>query len=47
MYFEETKYVYNAIEREKELKDWNRAKKEELIKWLNPEWNDLSSTLLS
>lgn len=47
VYFEETKYVYNAIEREKELKDWNRAKKEELIKWLNPEWNDLSSTLLS
>ena len=41
MYYEVTNYVYNAIEREKELKDWNRQKKEELIKTLNPAWNDL------
>ncbi len=47
VYYEMTKYVYTAIEREKELKDWNRAKKEELIKTLNPEWNDLYPTLLS
>ncbi len=47
VYFEETKYVYNAIEREKELKDWNRAKKEELIRKFNPEWNDLLDSLLS
>ncbi len=47
IYFEETKYVYNAIEREKELKNWNRNKKEELIRELNPEWKDLYNTLLS
>jgi putative endonuclease len=47
IYFESTKYVYNAIEREKELKDWNRKKKEELIKSINPTWNNLSCSLFS
>ena len=47
VYFESTKYVYNAIEREKELKDWNRQKKEELIKTINPTWEDLSWNLFS
>ena len=42
-----TKYVYNAIEREKELKDWNRAKKEDLKKSINPLWNDLYPILIS
>lgn len=44
VYFESTKYVSNAIEREKELKDWNRKKKEELIKTMNPTWKDLSDS---
>ncbi len=36
---EETKYVNNAIEREKTLKRWHRKDKEALIKAQNPEWN--------
>ncbi len=47
VYFESTKYVYNAIEREKELKDWNRKKKEDLIKNMNPTWKDFSEDLFS
>lgn len=47
VYFESTKYVYNAIAREKELKWWNRKKKEELIKTINPTWKDLYEELLS
>ena len=47
IYCESTQYIYNAIEREKEIKDWNRQKKEELIKTMNPTWSDLSWTLLS
>ena len=30
-----------AIAREKQLKDWKRAWKEELINGVNPEWRDL------
>ncbi|MFA5211146.1 MAG: GIY-YIG nuclease family protein [Patescibacteria group bacterium] len=41
VYFEEHKYVNNAINREKEIKDWNRKKKEELTKKFNPHWIDL------
>jgi putative endonuclease len=45
VYFEYTQYIYNAIEREKELKDWNRKRKEELISTNNPTWKDISSDL--
>lgn len=45
VYFENHQYVYNAIEREKEIKDWTRVKKEELIGSINPHWNDLSEEL--
>ena len=34
-----------AIAREKQLKGWNRAKKDALIATLNPEWRDLSIDL--
>ena len=47
VYAEYTKYVYNAIEREKEIKDWNREKKEELINTKNPTWKDISDELMS
>jgi putative endonuclease len=30
-----------AIDREKELKKWNRSKKELLINAMNPEWKEL------
>lgn len=42
VHFEEFAYVNNAIRREKELKDWNRAKKIALIEVNNPMWEDLS-----
>jgi putative endonuclease len=32
----------SAILREKQLKKWNRAWKEEMINKMNPEWKDLS-----
>ncbi len=42
VYFESTPYVINAITREKQLKKWNREWKENLIREMNPDWNDLS-----
>jgi putative endonuclease len=42
VYFERFQYVNNAIAREKELKDWNRARKIVLIERENPTWEDLS-----
>ena len=42
VYFESSRYVENAIKREKQLKKWNRAWKENLINEMNPDWNDLS-----
>ena len=40
LYFERFQYVRSAIAREKELKDWNRARKIELIEKVNPTWED-------
>ena len=41
IYYEEYPYFDLAIVREKELKRWNRQKKENLINKLNPEWREL------
>ncbi len=46
VYYEAFEGIADAIYREKRLKKWNRAWKLELIESSNPEWNDLSSTLL-
>jgi putative endonuclease len=35
--------VNKAIDREKQLKRWNRAKKERLIALRNPRWEDLAA----
>ena len=43
VYFERFQYVRSAIAREKELKDWNRALKVELIEKVNPTWEDLAA----
>jgi putative endonuclease len=43
VYCEHFTYVLNAIAREKELKDWNRAKKIALIDQSNPTWEDLAA----
>ena len=45
IYFEYTSSVESALEREKQLKRWSRAKKEALIKTMNPGLEDLSTTL--
>ena len=41
VYFEETSDVEIAINREKQLKKWNRTWKIELIEKENPNWEDL------
>ncbi len=42
VYFEETSDVQSAIEREKQLKNWHRDQKMNLISRFNPDWKDLS-----
>ena len=42
VYFEYTNNVYSALEREKQLKGWTRAKKNALVSKENPTWKDLS-----
>ena len=42
VYYEHTSDVRCAIEREKQLKGWTRAKKNALIQKTNPDWKDLS-----
>ncbi|MBS4015053.1 MAG: GIY-YIG nuclease family protein [Candidatus Latescibacteria bacterium] len=42
VYYEETNNVMSAISREKQIKGWLRKKKIELIKSVNPKWQDLS-----
>ena len=41
LYYEFFESIVAAIEREKELKKWNRSWKDELIKKMNPELKDL------
>ena len=42
MYYEVTNDPRVAIEREKQIKGWLRAKKAALIESVNPAWEDLS-----
>jgi len=42
VYFEESPYMQSALEREKQLKKWTRAKKNALVSGINPTWRDLS-----
>ncbi len=46
VYFEQTGDVNSAIAREKQLKNWHRQWKLELIEEKNPEWKDLYQELL-
>jgi putative endonuclease len=43
VYFENYEDVANAIDRERQLKRWSRAKKIALIRSMNPTWLDLSA----
>jgi putative endonuclease len=42
VYYETTSSINSAIEREKQIKGWLRAKKIALINSVNPAWKDLS-----
>jgi len=42
VYFESFEDVRNAIEREKQIKAWTRAKRIALVDSTNPKWDDLS-----
>ena len=42
VYLEECSDIKTAIEREKQLKNWRREKKDVLVASMNPDWKDLS-----
>ena len=46
VYFEQTTDIDTAISREKQIKGWNRKRKEKLIETKNPNWNDLYESIL-
>lgn len=46
VYYELCDSFEGALAREKEIKGWNRKKKEGLIKTINPKWKDLYSKIL-
>ena len=41
VYFEECCDIKAAIEREKQIKNWHREWKNNLVKEMNPDWKDL------
>lgn len=43
IYSEETSDVHAALEREKQIKSWNRRRKMDLIATKNAEWHDLTA----
>ena len=45
VYFETADTALAAIEREKQIKSWSRAKKNKLVETKNPDWKDLYNTL--
>ena len=46
VYFENTGDIRAAIEREKQIKGWNRARKNKLVEKKNPRWEDLYEQIL-
>ena len=46
VYFEETSSSYAAISREKQIKSWNRKRKNQLVESMNPKWEDLYDFIL-
>ena len=46
VYYEITENPESAIQREKQIKGWNRKRKERLIESKNPKWEELYETIL-
>ena len=46
VYFEQTTDIDAAISREKQIKGWNRKRKNKLVESKNPDWKDLYDDLL-
>ena len=46
VYYEATENVEAAIEREKQIKGWNRKRKDKTVSLKNPEWKDLYEEIL-
>jgi putative endonuclease len=46
VYYEQTTDINSAIQREKQLKKWNRKWKLKLIEEDNPKWDDLYNNFL-
>ena len=46
VYYESTNDIRSAIEREKQIKGWNRARKNKLVESLNPSWEELYQSIL-
>ena len=46
VYYDATGEAEAAIEREKQIKGWNRQRKNKLITAFNPDWHDLYEEIL-
>ena len=46
LYFERFNTAKEAIQFEKEIKDWTRRKKEKLVTEFNPNWDFLNSSIM-
>ena len=46
VYYEVTSNVDAALEREKQIKGWNRKRKNKLVESRNPDWHDLYAALV-
>ena len=45
LYYEPIESPFEAVAREKQIKSWRRTRKEQLIRTINPEWEDLAVRL--
>ena len=46
VFYESTTDIESAIAREKQIKSWNRKRKNQLIESMNPTWEDLYESIL-
>ena len=46
VYYEMTSDIESAISREKQIKSWNRKRKDKLVASKNPNWDDLYESIL-